>query len=234
MKKIAYWACVLAMAVSTQAASYKIAGYPIPLMIENSDSGLFVEIIKELIQRTGEDFEIVVYPAQRTVAAFHAGEVDAFFPALDVLIEKEKASSDPMYVKCDFAFTRKGDPELKSIADLEGKKVGITAGYPYVKELTANPNITLDVGPNDVANINKLSAGRIDVFVVEEKTGLAALKQAGVDNVAYPADSPISKQNVYIAFQATDAGKALAEKFSKALQGMKEDGSFGKIMERAQ
>ena len=74
MKKIAYWACVLAMAVSTQAASYKIAGYPIPLMIENSDSGLFVEIIKELIQRTGEDFEIVVYPAQRTVAAFHAGE----------------------------------------------------------------------------------------------------------------------------------------------------------------
>ncbi len=233
MKKIAYFASVLALAVSTQAASYKIAGYPIPLMIESSTSGLFVEIVQELIQRTGEDFEIVVFPAQRTVASFHAGEIDAFFPALDVLIEKEKAASEPMYVKCDFAFTRKGEPELKSIADLEGKKVGITAGYPYVKELTTNPKITLDIGPNDEANIRKLSAGRIDVFVVEEKTGVVALQQAGVDNVTYPAGSPISQQNVYIAFQATDAGKAQAGKFSKALQEMKQDGSFGKIMERA-
>jgi polar amino acid transport system substrate-binding protein len=233
MKKIAI-ALAVALSASAHAAQFKIAGYPIPLMIENANSGLFVEIVKELISRTGQDFEVVVYPAPRTVASFHAGEIDAFFPALDVLIETDKAATEPMYVKKDFAFTRTGEPEIRSIQELAGKKVGITAGYPYVKELTANPAITLDVGPNDLANAAKLSAGRIDVFVVEEKTGLAALAQSGVDNVTYPADSPISEQNVYIAFQATEVGKAQAEAFSKALLEMQQDGTFGKIMQRAQ
>ena len=233
MKKFVLFACAMALAATVQAAQYKIAGYPIPLMIENAESGLFVEIVKEMIRRTGEDFEIVVYPAQRTVAGFHAGEIDAFFPALDVLIEKEKSATEAMYVKSDYAFTRKGEPEITSIAGLEGKKVGITAGYPYVKELTSNPNITIVEGPNDVANAQKLSMGRIDAFVVEEKTGLASLQEAGVENVGYPQGSPISQQNVYVAFQATEAGKAQAEKFSKALVEMQQDGTFGKIMEKA-
>ena len=234
MKKILALACTVALASSVHAAPFKIAGYPIPLMIESSSSGIFVEIVQELIQRTGEDFEIVVYPAQRTVNAFSAGEVDAFFPALDVLIEKEKSATEPMYVKSDFAFVRKGSAACKSIADLEGKKVGITGGYPYAKELTDNPNVGLVVGPNDVSNLQKLSLGRIDVFVVEEKTGLAAMKEAGVDNVEYPADSPISRQNVYIAFQPTETGKKQADKFSNALKEMQQDGTFGKIMEKAQ
>ena len=56
----------------------------------------------------------------------HAGEIDAFFPALDVLIEKDKSATEPMYVKSDFAFVRKGDPACKSIADLvKGTQKGI-------------------------------------------------------------------------------------------------------------
>ena len=235
MKKalaLAFAAAALSSAAS--AAQFKIAVYPIPLMIESPTSGIFVEVVQELIRRTGADFEIVVYPAQRTVGAFHAGEIDAFFPALDVLIENDKSATEPMYVKSDFAFVRKGDPACKSIADLEGKKVGITAGYPYAKELMDNPKVSLVVGPNDVSNLQKLSMGRIDVFVVEEKTGLAALKEAGVDNVEYPADSPISRQNVYVAFQPTEVGADLAAKFSKALLEMQQDGSFGTIMQKAQ
>ena len=108
MKKalaLAFAAAALSSAAS--AAQFKIAGYPIPLMIESPTSGIFVEVVQELIRRTGADFEIVVYPAQRTVGAFHAGEIDAFFPALDVLIEKDKSATEPMYVKSDFAFVRK-------------------------------------------------------------------------------------------------------------------------------
>ncbi|OGV42705.1 MAG: hypothetical protein A2X46_05415 [Lentisphaerae bacterium GWF2_57_35] len=218
-------------AVASFAAQYKMAGYPIPLMIVDKDNGLFVEAVKEMIARSGVDMEIVVYPAPRTVENFHKGEVDGFFPALDVLIEKDKAATEEViYVKEDYAFTRKGEVEIKSIKELEGKKVGVTAGYPYVNEIMKNPAIKLEVGPDDISNMQKLSKGRIDIFVVEEKTGLKALEQSAVDNVTYPAGSPLSQQKVYIAFQPTDSGKELAAKFSAALSEMKKDGSFGKIM----
>jgi polar amino acid transport system substrate-binding protein len=231
MKKLLLGLLVCGLAVSSFAAQYKIAGYPIPLMIVDKDNGLFVELVKEMIKRSGADAEIVVFPAPRTVENFAKGEIDGFFPALDVLIEKDKAATDEViYIKEDYAFTRKGEAEIKSIKDLEGKKVGITAGYPYVNEIMKNPAIKAEIGPDDVSNMQKLSKGRIDVFVVEEKTGLKALEQSAVDNVTYPAGSPLSQQKVYVAFQPTDAGKDLAAKFSAALTEMKKDGTFEKIM----
>ena len=234
MKNMLVWMVLAAVLVGTtpvQAAQYTLAGYPIPLMIEDENTGLFVVLVQELIKRTGTDAAIVVYPPPRTVQSFHDGTIDGFFPALDVLIAKEKSETEePIYFKQDFAFTQTGQPEIKSIQELEGKTVGITAGYPYVKELTSNTKITFEEARDDVSNMQKLSAGRIDAFVVEEKTGLKAVEQSGVSNVTYPKDSPLSRQKVYIAFQPTEDGKKLAAAFSDALKAMKADGTFDKIM----
>jgi polar amino acid transport system substrate-binding protein len=201
------------------------------MMVEDANNGLFVELVKEMAKRAGEECEIVVYPPPRTVENFHNSSVDGFFPALDVLIEKDKsATEEEFYMKQDFAFTKVGDPEIRSIDGLKGKKVGITAGYPYAKEIAANPDVKLEAGPDDVSNIQKLSRGRIDVFVVEEKTGCKALEKSGVDNVTYAKGSPLSEQRVYVAFQPTDRGQELAKKFSDALKAMKADGTFARIM----
>jgi len=116
---------------------------------------------------------------------------------------------------------------------LEGKKVGLTNGYPYVKELTENKNISFEFVEDDVLNMKKLAGGRIQAFVVEEKSGLEALKKAGETNIEYNKDTALSQQDVYYAFQKTPQGQELANKFSQALEEMKKDGTFAKIMAKA-
>ena len=73
-----------------------------------------------------------------------------------------------------------------------------------------------------------------DAFVVEEKTGLQAFKDLKlIDKIQYDQATPLSKQDVYYAFPANDIGKMLAPKVSVAMNKMKADGTFGKIMSKA-
>ena len=149
------------------------------------------------------------------------------------MVGKEISKSKPIYVKEDFGFTKQGYPSVKSISDLKGKNVGITLGYPYSKEITDNSSFTVSTAPTDINNIMKLAAGRIDVFVVEEKSGLKAIEQSGRDNISYKSGQPLSRQNVYYAFQADKTGQQLALLFSSALDEMKKDGTFAQIMSKA-
>lgn len=218
---------------SAFAETYRLGTFPIPLMVEDKDTGVFVELTKEIAKRSGVQIEIVVEPPARTVQTFGQNHVDGFFPALDVSMPKaDFARSNSIYVKRDFSFYQKGK-NLPTIKDLEGKTIGLTRGYPYVKELTDNGKIRFEFANDDVSNMRKLALGRIDAFVVEEKSGLKALDQSGEKNIEYNKDTQLSEQDVYYAFQKTAEGDDLAKKFSKALEDMKKDGTFGKIMAKA-
>jgi polar amino acid transport system substrate-binding protein len=81
--------------------------------------------------------------------------------------------------------------------------------------------------------MKKLSMGRINAFVVEEKSGLTAMEQTAVKNVEYNKDKVLSEMDVFYAFQKTPEGDQLAKKFSKALEDMRKDGTFQKIMSKA-
>lgn len=225
---------LVSVCFTSVVGQHSIATYPIPLMVESPEKGVFIDLTKEIIKRSGESFEIAVYPPNRTVGGFHAGEIDAFFPALDVLLQKEVAASSEIYMKRDFAFVRAGEPAVGSIDGLKGKKVGITQGYPYAKAVVGNPDLNIVEGQSDEINVKALIDGRIDVFIVEEKTGLKAVEKVGAEGVHYDKANPLSEQKVYFAFQNDAAGKALASKFSEALKAMKADGTFGKIMAAAE
>ena len=215
------------------AETYKIATFPIPLMVESKTKGVFIDLVKEISNRANVKIEITVKPTNRTVKNFNEARVDGFFPALDVMIQKKVAKTKEIYIKQDFVFVKKGKTPIIKIKNLEGKRIGLTRGYPYVRKITSNKKIKFDYANNDVTNMKKLSIGRFDGFIVEEKSGLAALEKSGKKNIHYNPKKPISKQKVYFAFQNNKIGKMLAKKFSKALIGMKNDGTFKKIMNKA-
>jgi polar amino acid transport system substrate-binding protein len=226
--------CLIGMTWAVEAKTYKMGAFPIPLLIEDRNRGVFVELFQEVAKRTGESFEFEVYPAQRTKKMFTDGEIDGIFPALDKSIEGKYVESAPFYSKNEVAFVREGVPYIEDATQLEGKTVGVTKGYTYGAGITSNPKITLDYADSDVVNMRKLSKGRLDAFVVEEKSGLKALKESGVTNVVYNPEKPLSARRTFFAFQDTAEGRALAGKFTQALAEMKKDGSFEQIMRKAQ
>lgn len=209
--------------------TYKFGSFPIPLMVESKDKGVFIELTKEIARRANVPIEIVIEPTKRVLNDFNENRIDIIYPALDVTLPKQAERTAAVYHKIDYVFY-KTDKPLKNIRDLESKKVGITLGYPYTKELTGNKNIKIDPANDDITNFKKLEAGRIDAFVVEEHSGVKALKDSGVKGIAYDKNRPLSKMDVYYAFQKTAEGKDLAVKFSRALDEIKKDGTFARIM----
>lgn len=229
------FSAVFAAGLAIAADKVKVGTFSIPALADDSSKGVFVELAGEIAKRAGLEFDVAVLTPQRANEEFRAGNLDVLFPAVDALFEKGKPAlrtKEIIYVKRDFVFTLKGSTVLKTMADLEGKTVGITQGYPYVKTLTGNKKIKIETAASDEENLKKLAAGKIAAYVVEEKTGLIAVKKAGMENaVQYDSNTPLSKQEVYFAVK--NGMKDLAAKISKALTGMKSDASFSRIMSKA-
>jgi polar amino acid transport system substrate-binding protein len=123
------------------------------------------------------------------------------------------------YEKRDYLFYRKGD-HYSSLSSLKGKTVGITAGYPYAKDVLAAEGVHFEEAPSDEVNFTKLGKKRIDAFIVEEFTGLTALKSSGAQGITYDKDKPLSKLPVYIAVRDCEEGKKWYRFINEKLKDM--------------
>ena len=225
--------CLLWGVVQASQAGVAIGSFPIPVHVENASTGIFVELTREIALRTDTEVRLHVVPARRAVDNFVNRSFAGLVPALDTSFEpgqKWFRTSEAIDCKEDFIFTLKDKPLLRTLADLQGKRVGITRGYPYAREVTEHSGFLLETAASDQANIMKLLTGRLDAFVLDEKTGVRAFERMNaLEKMQYPADSPVSRQDVYYGFQATPEGRELADSFSAALRDMKADGRYQAI-----
>lgn len=225
-------AAMLLFPVLVFAKPLVLATFTIPLMVESPEKGLFISLTREIAKRNSRTVDIVVLPTGKTLLEFSNGKVDGIFPALDVYVPKSSAKSTPFYRKVDYAFYRKSSP-LRSIKDLEGKRVGLTFRYPYGKDLITNKKIKFEYASDDIQNMHKLGQGLIDAFVVEERSGLKALQLSGERNIDFDKTQPLSEQVVFYAFQDSEEERKLAEIFSKTIEAMKKDGSLDRVLTEA-
>lgn len=206
----------------------------IPLMVESETEGVFIELTRQIAQRAGLDIKINILPAKRSIHQFNLAQADVLFPALDPFFINQKTfnrSKEVIYIKRDFAFTLKDQSAPISIPQLEGRKVSITRGYPYAPQLINNPNIQFFTANSDMFSAKMLQAGHVDAFVAEEKSGLTAIHNIGLEEkVHYSQQYPISELDAFYATMATEQGLKLASILSEQLALMKKDGSFVAIM----
>lgn len=229
MKKIWHVFALFLLPCHVCAKTLVMATFPIPLLVESPEKGLFVHLTKEIAKRNSQEINILVLPTGKSLLAFSNNKVDGLFPAFEVHIPKRSARSNSFYDKVDYVFYKKGKP-LKTLKELEGKKVGLTFRYPYVQELVYNKKIKFEFAPDDILNMRKLGQGAIEAFVAEEKSGLKALQLSGASGIEYDKEKPFSKQVVFYAFQNTTEGQQLADLFSKTIDSMKKDGTLNKIL----
>ena len=207
-----------------KSATIIFAGFPIPGHIESATKGHFVELTLAIAAEAGIPIDIQISPPPRAIESFMQGKSHALFPSLDVYFPADHPivrTKGSFNCKEDFVFTKKGSPAYKTLDALEGKHVGITLGYPYVKEVTSRKGIAFESAISDEANVEKLMKGRLDAFIVEKSSGVSAFaKVNALDQMQVDLKSPVSQQDVYWAFQNNDEGRALARKFDVALEQM--------------
>lgn len=121
----------LSLGKDQESKTYRIASYYIPLLVDDSESGAFMELLQEATKRADVQYEIIMAPPKRAMRYFEDNEVIAIIPALLATLVKDSALTSSIFTKQIHAFVRQGDPVPAAIRELEGKRVGLTRGFSF-------------------------------------------------------------------------------------------------------
>lgn len=204
-----------------------IGTFPIPQYVISEKEGVFVDLLKSVSNKSGIEFKVVLYPPKRTITMFHNGQIDGYFPGLDILNSYPVYNSTPFYYKKDYLFSFG-----KEIKNPDGKSICLTDGYPYHPSIIKNQKVNYTFASSDESCLGMLSKKRVDGFLVELHSGIHALKSLGFKGIVVNP-KPLSVQNVYFSLQRSPLGKEVADKISKAIEQMKNSGELSKFFEKS-
>lgn len=143
---------------------------------ENNIVGFDIDLATEVAKRMG--VELVVQPIDWDAKEMelNSGKIDCIWNGMSV----NDARLASMYIAKPYIGNRQiiivpGDSDIKTIADLKGKVIGLQKGSSALDALNAN-EIAKDVKevveyPENVSAFMDLKAGRVDAFVVDEVVG---------------------------------------------------------------
>jgi ABC-type amino acid transport substrate-binding protein len=236
MAVIFFFGNACAQETSSATPVFTVYTIYIPGLLTNDLTGPFVDLNQEIGRRANVQLVLEIVPPKRQRALFKKKEYDIIFPmhaaGLDDETPYERSSA--FYVKKDFVFTRKETPRVTTLSDLERMQgiIGLTHGYSYPEELLSNPKLTFVFAPSDDNNMQMLAAGRTAAFIVEEVSGLQAIKNSNLGHVIrYDPATPLYEVDVFYAFQPETRLNAVRKAISCAIDEIKADGSLEKFLE---
>ncbi len=216
--------------IGVAQAPIQVAAVQIPLMVESSEKGVFIDLLQDISRRTGLKFDVKVYPGKRAHNLFKNKKADILIPFPKGNRAQVGLLSDPIYTKRDFVFVRKGSTIPRSLAELEGMTLGITSHYRYKPTLYEQEGIKLEPARDDVTNMKKLDTGRIDGFLIEEFTGQSAIEESQASGIVFDPRSPIFTYDAVILIQKGEKAETYQKAINSALSDMKSEGTYMKII----
>lgn len=140
--------------------------------------------------------------------------------------------SAPIYTDQMGIYSKAG---LKSVSDLEGKRVGTVQGYLWVTDLKKLLGDKLKLYPNSVNLQQDLFANRIDIGVDGYSTGVVAEKKGALKDVKVTVAAPdervrATKEAAQAAFPYAKAAVAFGEALDANIADMHKDGTIENIL----
>ena len=214
---------------------------PVRILVEDAASpwsnhageGYANDLVRAAFAAAGVSAELAVVPYARCKALVMQGGAPACFsmsaaPELERLV---RFADKPLFsVTPRFYFNVNHPLAARSVAELAaGTRVGIVHGYeypPFVAQL-AQRGIILESSRSDVANLQKLAAGRLDAALVmtdEMRSEDLIQRQAGVGAVRFAfASAPMGS---YIGFSTRHReGELQRRLFNQGFQAISANGT---------
>ena len=205
----------------------EVVSYYIPGLVNEDKTGSLVDMLKKVDEYSGIDFQLKLMPTKRVQKAFSQGLFLGYFPELEEHRVGESCRTANIMQKKIIVFTRQDSPEITSVSQLEGLKVGAVAGYSYGNEIVKNDKIKIEYVKNDDINVKKLLAGRLDVVVGDVHSTVNAVNQSeGKDRLRYDPETPISSLDVFFLFKNNKQGQQLCDDISVALERLRSEGAL--------
>ncbi|MGL1863224.1 MAG: transporter substrate-binding domain-containing protein [Pseudodesulfovibrio sp.] len=197
--------------------------------------GIGSKICEEAFNAAGISVKYVYMPWKRGFEEARAGQWDGTVGWRKTPErEKDFLFSDPILDVDTVFFHRKGrDFSWESLDDIGSMTIGVTLGYGYIDmlEKAAERNGgRVEVAPTDELNLQKLVAGRIDIFPCAEFVGyyiLRAKMMAGSADLVHHAEKPLWDNPLHLLISKDHTnGAQLIERFNQGLKIVRESGKY--------
>ncbi|MBN2875294.1 MAG: transporter substrate-binding domain-containing protein [Spirochaetales bacterium] len=192
-------------------------------------TGMLDLVLVEAFRRIGVRAQIVYTPTGQSLHDVNAGILDAEInriAGMEAQFPNLRRLDEPNMTMDFVAFSSRpiGIGGWESIRDLD---IGLVRGWKILEENTADfPHVTRL--PTERELFTMLAKGRIDVALYDKLTGYAVIKDLGYDQL-YHLEPPLERRDMYL--YVNKKHEALVEKLSVSLRAMKQDGSYGRIVD---
>ena len=203
---------------------------------DGETTGFDVELAQAVCELNGWNYEGVAINWDAKDAELESGSIDCIWSGFTKSPDREPkfAWSDPYSVNTIKIMVLEGS-DIKSTADLAGKKVGVQ-GSTSAQEMLETPNA--EGGAEDLMNtfaafekydtytvaVNDLKAGAIDAIAIDVTTG--DYQMTKVEGLAY-LDEDVCQEVYAIGFRTDDTD--LRDQVNAALKTLAENGKMDEI-----
>lgn len=238
MKKLFLSLVILFATLSSRAETVTIVAeddwYPYCADKGGKPEGMAVDVVRQAFKTAGVDVVFKVMPYAKCIEDTKKGlEVACFDTSWT-----EKYYADfyqpkhPLFeaeIAIYAASTYNGKTDLK-VPDLEGKMVGITNGYEYGNEFSANKKIKTDTAATDLQGLKKLIANRTDYFLIYTKVADYLMKENKELQGKVKRVGLVTVDKIYLTFSKTHKdGKKYSEVFDSGMEKLNANGGLKKI-----
>ena len=202
---------------------------------DNNLSGFEVDVWNEIGKRTGYKPEFITASFSGLFGMLDTGKIDTIANEITIT-DKRKAKyifTDPYVYSGAQMMVKKENHSIKTLADLKGKKIGVSLGSNYeqiIKDFDKNNEIKVVTYDNDGGMRQDVALGRTDAMMDDKVSALAVVQENKLPlQLAGKDVQPL--ENAF-PFVKNDENKAVVEKVNKALADMRADGTLEKISKK--
>lgn len=208
--------------------------YP-PFSFQGEDgqlTGFEVEFAQALAKQLGVKATLKPTKWDGMLASLDSKRIDVVINQVTISDERKKKYdfSTPYTVSGIQALVKKGNEgQIKTAADLKGKKVGVGLGTNYEEWLRQNvQGVDIRTYDDDPTKYQDLRVGRIDVILVDRLAALDLVKKTQ-DSLAVTGEA-FSRQESGVALRK--GNEDLLQAINAAIAKMQQDGSLQALSEK--
>jgi polar amino acid transport system substrate-binding protein len=191
--------------------------------------GFEIEIVEKIAKKLGVKAVLVPTPWEQLVSALNRGNFDVVFNGLEMTEPRKQvvSFSSPYYFLTEQLTVQKKTKNIKSVGDLENKKVGTMSASLAQRILEQDPQITVVTYPGPVEVYKDLEIGRIDAALLDTPIAQWYVPHyPNLINVGVPIG-----EGLYAAAFRKDS-PILEQKINQALKELIDSGEIKKIYQK--
>jgi PAS domain S-box-containing protein len=205
---------------------------PIVYLDGTTPTGVDVDLVRALAQHMPQPVEIRAMNWTEAQALVARGDADALIQ-FNPTEERRKIYdfSDPLLESHFSIFTRTDEVGISGLSSLRGLRVGVESASLPQQLLENDPRNVVVIIPNFTEAFQQLNEGSLDAVVVDYRVGSYVLAENNIQNIRVTGD-PINSS--YAAFGVKKGNTRLLNEINHALQIIKSDGTYQKIIDKWQ